>query len=62
MVDQLMSGLLAPFSSQNATAIIITVIVLGIFYLRFAIMRGVRWLVAKTSTITSTQKKLPPKQ
>ena len=51
VVDQLIHALLAPFSSQNTIAIAITTLALLIFYLRFAIARGARWVANKTSDI-----------
>jgi len=56
VVDQLITSLLAPFGSQNQFVIVATVIILIIFFSRFAIVRGAKWVVAKTADMTSKSK------
>ena len=56
VVTQLIDALLAPFASQNITAIVITAIVLIIFASRHMISRGTQWLLGKASTASSNSK------
>lgn len=60
-VQTLIESLLAPFTQQMITAVILTAIVLIIFYCRFAILRGIRWLTEKAADSVSTAKKPTPK-
>jgi hypothetical protein len=60
IVSQILAALLSPFASQLITAIVITAIVLIIFFSRFAIVRGAQWTVKKAGDMTSGSQK-PPK-
>ena len=53
VADQLIASLLQSFNAQNTAVIVATAIVLIVFYLRFAIVRSVRWTAAKISDVLS---------
>ena len=54
IISQIITALIAPFTSQMITTIIVTAVVLIIFYSRFAIVRGAQWVIQKTAAMTST--------
>lgn len=56
VVEQLIAGLLAPFTQQMIIMLVITAVALVIFSLRFAMLRGVQWLVHKTANAVSKDK------
>lgn len=56
VVEQLIAGLLYPFTQQMIITIIVTSFVLIVFSLRFPTLHGAQWVIRKTSDSLSSHK------